>query len=254
MEKGLLKTITLSLALLASTCVIASVEESGMSNEDSNFNWGEERAKSELAKEIKEKFGTESSLWFSWFTSAEEKEKIKAKNSDIQDLKRIVEEELRSPDNFKRVPCEETYTVYETKTVRRPVQRVITEWEEVTERIPVTATKTVIRKRWSSERLKSRLFAAIINIIAQKSYEYALRKTENYLIADMIKTEISNELMSQVSSLYASLSSYIGKEREKKIDQKIERIMREENARQANLTDNNFYEPSAPPYEYANQQ
>jgi len=231
---------------LSFTLKINGSYDGNLSNQDPNYNWDENKARREIRKQIKDKFGSES-MWGWWpFMSKEEEEKIKTKNKEIKHIKQIAEKELKSPDNYKRLVSEESRVRYETRVVRKPVQRVITEWKEVVERVPVRERIKIRKKFFSGQRIKNRVFATAVNFISKKSYEAAMKKTGNPVIADIVKTEISKEVMRKMSSAFSSLSGYVGKEREKKIDQIIKRVRRRENIRAENL---NPHIPSAPPYE-----
>ena len=193
------KTTIIALACLLRTTNYQScicVDNETLSNNNSNYRWDEKTARDNIHDEIRNKFGSVSSSWWLWpFMSESEKNNIRIKNQEIKEVKDLGEKEIESPDNYKRVVVTQPYISYQTRTVRKPFKKVITEWREVRETVPYTDFRVERKKRWSQERLTSRFKSAIIAYFKTKSYEYALNKTNNRVIADIVKMRYHNKLL-----------------------------------------------------------
>jgi len=209
------------------TTFIMSNQSLIIASEDTKYNWNEHQAKSFINSEIETRFGKEISSWWP-FLSDEEKVKRKMQNQEIESIKLLASGEIESPDNYKRVLIQEPFTRYVTKIVSKPFQRVITEWKNVEESIPVTDFRPIKEKRWSPRRLRERIGSAIIKFFESKSYDYALKKTNNPVIADIIKKEIVAELIQGLHVANLSLPDFIGKNREDKINAKINKLLQKE--------------------------
>jgi len=255
--------LVISAYLLSTTMFQSSIgiDYNSLSNNDANYRLDERTARNIIQDEITNKFGTISSPWWLWpFISEAEKNKIRIKNQEIKEVKNLADREIESPDNYKRIVVKEPYIRYQTRTVRKPFKRVITEWREVTESVPYTDFRVERKKRWSKERLTSRFGSAILAYIEAKSYNYALHKTGNRVIADVVKNEISQQIIHNIKAPGHSLSDYIGKARDTKIEKIIRRINNQEIKREqqcitsshdteSKSVANNVTTPSAPDWE-----
>ena len=242
--------LTCTLVLLASSLTtlprtVGPTGQLNISNDDRHYTWDETRAKREIDQTVKKKFGTTAYVW--GFLSAAEKNKRRMKNQEISKINSLAIREIESPDNFKRRPFRKGYTTYKERVVKKPVRKYITVWEEVKETVPETNFKTVREKRWHNTRLIERVSSAIVQFIGGESYNYAVRKTNNPVVADIVKREMTSEVLKRVKSRYLSLSDYLGQERERKIDEKIRRIMRQENVRANNLQKPTYVKPAPKP-------
>ena len=197
---------------------------------DKHYTWDEETARKKIDKEITNKLGTTSN-WFNWlllslFLSDNE---IK-KEEEIHEIKDIAEEEINSPCNYKRV---------------------------VVKVSPQRPYRYQRKKRWNENRLKNRLFSAILDYIENKSYNYAFIKTKNPIVANEVKKEITNDLLNKLNSANNSLSCYLGKDRNKKVNKIIKKIRNKEQRCKQHLfqTKNDCYplgiQITPPPFDIA---
>jgi len=197
---------------------------------NSPYKLDENQAKTKISYMIRKKFGRIFSFILSlWpFKSQKQKDQENLRKKELQEINSIAQKEIESPENYKRILCQEPFIRYIEKIIKKPVKKIIVEWQECKERIPVTDFKTVRRKRWHEEKLKASIFGKIVTLLSKKSYEYALKKTGNPVIANIVKRTISSELISKIEANKQSLAVYIGKDREIKIENIINQIVDKE--------------------------
>jgi len=199
---------------------------------NNNYTLSEEQARNKMQSDIGKKFGKKicSLFIFFWpFRSQESTDNIKLKNKELQEIKNIAEKEIKSPDNYRSVLCREAFIKYVTKIIKKPEKKVSVEWKHEKKQIPVREFKDVKRKRYDEHKLKNSTYDKVIELISEKSYTYALKKTKSPVVADIVKKKIAKELQDKIHNKQTSLSNYIGKKREKKIDGIIDALSKKEN-------------------------
>ena len=201
-----------------------------IANRNSPYKLDENQARKKISTIIRKKFGKICSFFLSlWpFKSKKQKDGENLRKKELQEIKSIAQEEIESPDNYKRILCQEPFVRYIEKIVKKPIKRIIIEWKECKERVPVTDFKAVRRRKWHEEKLKTGLFAKIVTLLSKKSHEYALKKTGNPVIADIVKRKIATEIINKIKAGNQSLAIYIGKNREIKIENMINQIIDKE--------------------------
>jgi len=191
MEKVKSGILMVCLAIFYTT--ISPKKQSDFSHMDSNYRWDEITARNKINQEIRKKFGSESSIWWRWpFLSRNEIEKKHKKNKEIKEIQNIVDSQINSSKNFKRI------------------------------------TKTIVQKKWHRKKLKTSVSIAICKFIEKKSYDYALHKSGNTVIADIVRKIITKKIKTEFELPYAPLARYLGKERERLIDRIIRKIRQQE--------------------------
>jgi len=197
---------------------------------NNQYKLNEKQARQKIGAIIQKKFGQFCSFILSWwpFKSEEQQNSENLVKKEIQEINTLAQEEIDCPDNYKRIVCQEPFVRYIEKTVKKPVKKVIVEWKECKERVPVTDFRAVRRRRWHEEKLKTGIFGKIVTLLSNKAYAYAIQKTGSPVIADLIRKKIATELIQKIESDKKSLTMYLGKAREAQVEEMIQEIVTKE--------------------------
>jgi len=219
--KKLVTVSILSFLIFSSFTTIQPDKPNGKKNEITNkknslYKLDKNQARKKISYLIRSKFGKIYTLLLSlWpFKSQYQKDKVNLRKKELREINAIAEQEIESPDNYKKVPCQESFVRYV---------------KVKDEKVPVTDFRTIKRRKWHEGKLEAGIFGKIVILLSKRSYEYALKKTGNPVIADMVKRIISSELIDKIESNRESLAVYIGKDREIKVDGIINQIIDKEN-------------------------